>query len=395
MSTSMRDPQTTKDTRIYDVLGVRPFINAAGTYTKLGGSRMPPVVVEAIVEASRHFVEIDELQARAGARLAELTQNEAAYVTCGAAAALLVATAACVAGNDAARARQLPDLTDMRQEVVMYHSHRNPYDYAVRTLPIRLIEVGFPNEVIPPTPWELEHALTDQTAALLYVEAGWTAQGALPLAEVVAIAHRRDIPVIVDAAAQLPPRENLWRMTQTGADLVIFSGGKDLRGPQSSGLIVGRRDLVDACFLIGAPHHGIGRPLKAGKEEIMGLLAAVEWYVTQDEEVRLHWAEQFVARAIEQLSEPQVQVQRCFPNEAGQTIPRALVTFEGDNAAQRRDHVVDLLRTGEPSVEVGPSGSDGIYVNPMTVDTYEEDPLFDRLGAAMTQSRPQGGRNYV
>jgi L-seryl-tRNA(Ser) seleniumtransferase len=332
-------------------------------------------------------VEIDELQARAGARLAELTHNEAAYVTCGAAAGLLVATAACLAGNDPARARQLPDLSGMRRDVVMYHGHRNPYDYAVRTLPIRLVEVGFPNEVIPPASWELEHALTDQTAAVLYVEAGWTAGGALPLAEVAAFAHQRGIPVIVDAAAQLPPRENLWLKTQAGADLVIFSGGKDLRGPQSSGLIVGRRDLIDACFLIGAPHHGVGRPLKAGKEEIVGLLAAVEWYMAQDEEGRLRWAERFVARAIEQLSGPGVEVQRCFPNEAGQPIPRALVTFTGDDAGQRRDRVVQLLQAGRPSVEVAPDGADGIYVNPTTVDEYEEDPLFDRLCAAMAESR--------
>ncbi|HZS88463.1 MAG TPA: aminotransferase class V-fold PLP-dependent enzyme [Chloroflexota bacterium] len=387
MSIDTRAALNAQDTHIYDMLGVRPFINAAGTYTRLGGSRMPPVVVEAMVEASRHFVEIDELQARAGARLAELTRNEAAYVTCGAAAGLLVATAACLAGNDPARARQLPDLTGMRSDIVMYHSHRNPYDYAVRTLPIRLIEVGFPNEVIPPTPWELEHALTDQTAAVIYVEARWTARGALPLDEVVAIAHRRDIPVIVDAAAQLPPRENLWRLTQAGADLVIFSGGKDLRGPQSSGLIVGRRDLVDACFLIGAPHHGICRPLKAGKEEIVGLVAAVERYMAQDEEARLLWTERFVDRAIEQLSGPGVEVRRCFPNEAGQPIPRALVTFMGDDAGRRRDHVIHLLQAGRPSVEVAPAGLDGLYVNPMTVDTYEEDPLFDRLCAAMAGSR--------
>ncbi len=126
MSIDTRAALNAQDTHIYDMLGVRPFINAAGTYTRLGGSRMPPVVVEAMVEASRHFVEIDELQARAGARLAELTRNEAAYVTCGAAAGLLVATAACLAGNDPARARQLPDLTGMRSDIVMYHSHRNP-----------------------------------------------------------------------------------------------------------------------------------------------------------------------------------------------------------------------------------------------------------------------------
>lgn len=368
---------------LYQSLGVRTFINAAGTYTRLGGSRMPPPVVEAMVEASRHFVEIDELQARVGQRLAELTRNEAAYVTAGAAAGLFLATAACMAGNDPARARQLPDATGLRREIVMYRSHRNAYDYAVRTLPVRLVEIGFPNEIGAPQPWELEHALTEQTAAVVYVESGWTPPGALPLAQVAGIAHRHDVPVIVDAAAQLPPKEHLWRLTGIGADLVIFSGGKDLRGPQASGLLIGRRSLIDACFLIGAPHHGIGRPLKAGKEEIMGLLAAVQLYMDQDEEERLRWAERHVATVIERLARQGVHVERSFPNEAGQPFPRALVRFHDAAAPARRDRVVDLLRAGEPSVEVGLAGMDGIYVNPMTVDRYEEETLLARLSAAV------------
>jgi L-seryl-tRNA(Ser) seleniumtransferase len=201
---------------------------------------MLPAVTTAMAEAAQAFVEIDELQRRVGEELARLTLNEAAYVTCGAAAGLFLATAACMAGADPARAWQLPDIRGLRNRVVISRAHRNPYDYAVRTLPVELVEVGFANEIIPIKDWELAEAIDERTAAVLYVEANWTAAGALPLPQVLAIAHAAGVPVIVDAAAQLPPRSNLWRLTALGTDLVLFSGGKDLRGPQSSGLIVGR-----------------------------------------------------------------------------------------------------------------------------------------------------------
>lgn len=364
----------------YADLGIRTFINAAGTYTRLGGSRMPPVVLEAMRQAGLQFVEIDELQTKVGARIAALTHNEAAYVTSGAAAGLLLATAACMAGNDQALARQLPDPRGMRTRVAVYRAQRNPYDYAVRTLPVQLVEIGFPNLIAAPTEWELAEALDGETAAVLYTLAGWTAEGALPLASVIDIAHRAGVPVIVDAAAQLPPRENLWRVTGMGADLVIFSGGKDLCGPQSTGLILGRRDLIQACAVIGAPHHGIGRPLKVGKEEMIGILAAVEWYLGRDEDERARWAERFVAGLIERLHSSTVRVERCFPNEAGQPLPRALIRLAGDDAPAHSARVIALLRAGTPSIEVGVSEyGDGFYVNPMTVEVDEEAVLACRL----------------
>jgi L-seryl-tRNA(Ser) seleniumtransferase len=369
---------------IYASLGVRTFINAAGTYTRLGGSRMPRVVADAMRAAADEFVEIDGLQAAVGTRIAALTHNEAAYVTCGAAAGLFLATAACMAGTDPALARQLPDPAGMPTRVVVYRAHRNPYDYAVRTLPVSLVEIGFPNTIAPPADWELAQALTEDTAAVLYVPAGWTAPGALPLAKVLEITHRRGVPVIVDAAAQLPPKENLWRFTQQGADLVIFSGGKDLCGPQASGLILGRPDLIAACVLIGAPHHGIGRPLKVGKEELVGLYAAVQWYMERDEKARACAAEAFVARLAAGLSRTGLTVERRFPNEAGQPVARALLRFEGVDAGVRCARAVSLLRSGDPSVEVG-AGEEpaSFYVNPMTVEPDEEETLLARLAAVL------------
>jgi D-glucosaminate-6-phosphate ammonia-lyase len=365
---------------IYGDLGVRTFINAAGSYTRLGGSRMPPPVVDAMREAAESFVEIDELQARVGRRIAELTGNEAAYVTCGAAAGLLIATAACMTGDDPAAARQLPDARGLPTRVVVHRAHRNLYDYAVRTLPVELVEIGFPNLIAQPTEWELESALEEKTVAALYVVGGWVAPGALPLDQVLEIAHRRGVPVILDAAAQLPPKENLWRFTKMGVDLVIFSGGKDLRGPQSSGLILGRPDLIAACARIGAPHHGIGRPFKVGKEELVGLYAAVQWYMAQDEEGRAQHAEELVEQLIRDLNSASVVVERSFPNEAGQPIARALVRFTGRDGAERCAQVRERLRAGNPSIEVGPGEAANLfYVNPMTVDQYEEKALRQRL----------------
>jgi D-glucosaminate-6-phosphate ammonia-lyase len=365
---------------IYGDLGVRTFINAAGSYTRLGGSRMPPPVMDAMHEAAESFVEIDELQARVGRHIAELTGNEAAYVTCGAAAGLLIATAACMTGDDPAAARQLPDARGLPTRVVVHRAHRNLYDYAVRTLPVELVEIGFPNLIAQPTEWELESALEEKTVAALYVVGGWVAPGALPLDQVLEIAHRRGVPVILDAAAQLPPKENLWRFTKMGVDLVIFSGGKDLRGPQSSGLILGRPDLIAACARIGAPHHGIGRPFKVGKEELVGLYAAVQWYMGQDEEARAQHAEELVEQLIRDLHSSAVVVERSFPNEAGQPIARALVRFTGSDGAERCAQARVRLRAGNPSIEVGPGEAANLfYVNPMTVDQYEEKALRERL----------------
>lgn len=380
------DPEST----VYSRLRVRTFINAAGTYTRLGGSRMPAEVVEAMRQAAAGFVEIDDLQANVGARIAALTHNEGAYVTCGAAAGLLIATAACMTGADQALARQLPDARGLRTRVLVHRAHRNLYDYAVRTLPIELIEVGYPNLIAPPTEWEFAHALDERTAAVLYVVGGWVAPGALSLARVLEIAHDRGIPVILDAAAQLPPKENLWRFTRMGVDLVIFSGGKDLRGPQSSGLILGRPDLIAACTLIGAPHHGIGRPLKVGKEELVGLYAAVQRYMEQDEGARAEHAEACVRKWIEQLRAPGLMVERRFPNEAGQPIARALVRFTGAEGAARCAEALARLRTGSPSVELGPGEeANEFYINPMTVDRDEEDALLGRLRCVLAEHGPR------
>jgi len=362
---------------VYDELGVRPLVNASATLTRLGGSLMPREVVEAMVDASRHFVNLDELQRRVGERIAELTQNEAAYVSSGAAAGLVLATAACITRGDPAAIAQLPNLDGLKNEVIIHKSHRNGYDHAVRQVGVKVIEIGSDTHTDPA---ELEAAINPQTAAIFWFQGGMTGHGDLPLETVIEIANRHDVPVVVDAAAQLPPVENLWRYTQMGAALAVFSGGKDLRGPQSSGLVLGRKDLIEACRVNGPPNHSIGRPMKVGKEEMVGILTAVKLYLKLDHEGRASQDEEVVAGWCGELNQlPGVHAERSFPNEAGQPLPRAKVTIDSTQASHSRDQVVMALESGTPAIVVSQSGTDGIYLNPMTLVDGEEQIILDRL----------------
>ena len=358
----------------YDALGLRPVINACATLTKLGGSVMPREVVDAMVRAARSYVDLEELQRRVGARIAELTHNEAAYVSSGAAAGMVLATAACTVGMDQEAHARIPRLDAVKNEVIVQHAHRNGYDYAVRQVGVTVVDVGGPEGT---TREELESAFTDRTAAIFWFQGAMNVPGELPLDQVIAIAGRRGVPVLVDAAAQLPPVENLWRFTQMGAALAIFSGGKDLAGPQSSGLVLGRADLIEACRFHGNPNQSIGRPMKVGKEELMGALAAVERYVSIDHAARMRGFEATVARWVDRLAGIDgVAARRDFPNEAGQPVPWALVTFTDETT---RDAIVDRLRSGEPSVAVAKAGSAAIHLNPMTLQPGEADVVLDRL----------------
>ena len=361
----------------YEELKIRPIINAYATLTRLGGSRMPPEVVEAMVEASRCFVDLPELQQRIGERIARLTRNEAAYVCSGAAAGLTVATAACIAGTDPLKIARLPDLTGLKDEVIVHKSHRNGYDHAVRQVGVRIVEIG---DAVSTSARDLETALSDRTAAVVWFQGAMTGPASLPLAEVISIANAANVPVIVDAAAQLPPVSNLWNYTEMGAALAIFSGGKELCGPQSSGLILGRRDLIDACIRNGNPNYSIGRPMKVGKEEMVGVLAAVERYLKLDHEARERWCEQVVATWNEALDRlPGVSARRDFPNEAGQPLPRSLVTVNPAETGLDRDAVIDKLWSGDPRIAVAPAGTDAFYLNPMTLEPGEERVVLERL----------------
>ena len=366
---------------IYDSLGVRPVINANATLTLLGGSLMPAEVLQAMSDAAGCFVSLPELQRQVGARIAELTRNEAAYVSCGAAAGLSLATAACVTGTDAALVTRFPHLDGVPNQVIVHHTQRNGYDYAVRQTGVEMVEIGSAQGT---SPADLATAITDRTAAVFWFHGALTTPGDLPLPKVIEIAHAHNVPVVVDVAAQLPPASNLWHFTQLGAALAVFSGGKDLRGPQSSGLILGRKDLIEACRIHGSPNHAFGRPMKVGKEEMVGLLAAVERYVNLDHDARAQYCEATVASWCAALNELDgVTAVRSFPNEAAQPLPRCLVTLASAAVGIERDVVVSALLDGEPAVSVGTHDDAGIFLNAMTLEPGEEATVLERLLAVL------------
>ncbi len=362
---------------LFSDLHVKPVINAAATLTRLGGSLMPPEVLAAMDEASHAFVDLEDLQHRVGQRLAEITRNEAAYVATGAAAGIALTIAACMVGKDKAAAQRLPDTNGLKNEVLVFKSHRNGYDHAIRMVGARLIEVGSAEST---TPAELEAALGSRTAAFVWFQGAMTGRGDFPLETVIAICSAHGVPVIVDAAAQLPPVENLWRFTQLGAVCAIFSGGKDLCGPQSSGLVVGRRDLIECLQPLSSPNQGFARPMKVGKEEMVGLLAAVERYLKLDHAARLQRDERVVAEWINLLDELQgVRAVRAFPNEAGQPHPRCRLTLD-TNARLGLQALIDALWSGTPAIAVN-ADDDGqsLFLNPMTLSDSEALIVAERL----------------
>jgi uncharacterized pyridoxal phosphate-dependent enzyme len=357
----------------YESLGIRRLINANATLTKLGGSLMPPEVRQAMMDAAESFIDLHELQRKVGEKLAEITHNEAAFVSSGAAGGLALATAACITGTDAALINRLPHLDGLKNEVIVHHTQRNGYDYAVQQTGARLVEIGTDAGT---SPADLEAAINSRTAAIFWFQGTMTTPGDIALAQVIEIAHAHGVPVIVDAAAQLPPVSNLWTFTQMGADLAIFSGGKDLRGPQSSGLVLGRKDLIDAMRMHGNPNQAFGRPMKVGKEEMMGLLAAVQRYLTLDHDAREAYCEMAVECWCDGLNDlPGVTATRDFPNEACQPLPRTKVVFADRLGAD----VVNALLDGDPAISVSPAGEDGIYLNPMTLEPGQETIVLERL----------------
>jgi D-glucosaminate-6-phosphate ammonia-lyase len=365
---------------IYEELGLRRVINANATRTDLGGSLMPQPVLDAMNEAAGAFVDMYALQSAVSGRLAEVTHNEAALVCTGCAAGLFLATLGCMTGNDLGALARLMDegvASLRRNEIVVHAAHRNPYDPAIKLAGARMIEVG---NVWQTFDWELAAALNERTAGVFYFYGNrQRSQGALPLETVIDIAHAQNVPVVVDGAAQLPPAENLWRFTEMGADLALFSGGKGLRGPQASGLMVGRRELVNACALHAAPNQRLGRPMKVGKEEMVGLLAAVEYYLALDQSDVQAKAEAIVARWVEKLGEvPGVNARRDFPSEAGQSLPRAYVSFRPP-VELTGENVRDALLAGTPAVSVAVADDGGLFLNPETLQPGEDRIVCDRI----------------
>ena len=361
--------------RVYDKLDVRTLINGKGTYTVLGGSIMPPGVVKAMVEASKNYVGIHELQQKVGQRLAELTGAQAAYVATGAAAALVECTAACVAGCDPEKIARLPDTTGMKSQVIIQKAHRTRYDQAISQVGVKLVEVE--------TEEQMESAISEQTAAIAHI-AVYERDGAVSLSDAIKIAKAADVPFMVDAAGELPPAENLTRFIKMGADFVTFSGGKGLRGPQASGLVLGRKDIISACLANSSPNHSIGRPMKAGKEEIVGLLTAVELYIQKDHEAEWRRWEGQIGYIADVLSDIDYVETGRVPDELMNHVPRLYIKFDENKVRMTPDEMLEVLRNGEPSIELLTTEM-GVAISTNTLMEGDEKVIAKRLREILTR----------
>jgi L-seryl-tRNA(Ser) seleniumtransferase len=351
---------------IYQRLGVHPVIHGAGTTTRYGGSRLRPEALEAMREASEALVNIDELNAAAGAAIARMLGAEAALVTAGASAGLVLQTAACIAGDDPARIARLPDTRGMRNEIVIQRAHRFAYDQSYRVAGGVLVEIGLARR----TPaWELDEAITERTAAVAHLVSPFTSPpGTLPLEQVIAIAHRRGVPVIVDAASMLPPRENLTKFLRMGADLVSLSGGKGIRGPQSTGILAGRRDLVRAAALNASPNQAVGRAAKTSKEEIAGLVVALELFMAEDEKAEMTRYREVCAAIADGLAGIPGTRAAVEQDPVNRVVPHAVLYFTPEWVGPTGQAVQQALAAGEPHIYVQQGGHQGGYFDEIAID---------------------------
>ena len=341
---------------IYTRIGVKPLINARGVWTYLSGTLELPEVRAAKEQAAHHYVEIFELQRAVGKRLAELSGAEAGMVTSGAAGAMAAATAACIAGNDPARIWQLPDTTGMKYEVIMFPG-RNAFDSALRLAGGKL--------VLAPTLDDIQPAIDDNTAMI------YTTRTGEQLEQAQAIATRANVPLLLDQAAGIPPIDSMRLYAKMGIDLYTFSGGKGLRGPQCSGLLFGRKDLIDAALANYNPWEGsVCRPMKVGKEEIMGCLAAVEWWVKADlGKLDREWRDRLTR--IKKLAEsvPGVQAEISEPEDPYRN-PRVSISWDEQAWGFTIADCDRQLREGETRIEVLTIGN-----NPPLVPAVREKDL--------------------
>jgi L-seryl-tRNA(Ser) seleniumtransferase len=365
---------------IYTRLGVRPIINARGTHTRLGGTLIRSEVLDAMREAAQAYVVLDELQDKASDVIARATGAEAGIVVGGAEAGLLIGTAAILAGTNPARIAQLPVSDGMKNEAIMHRAHRNGYDQGVRAAGARIVDIGYGGSTLP---YQLQAAINERTALVVYLMSPWANQGALSLATTCAIAHEASLPVLVDAAAMLPPADSLRRFIAEGADLVTFSGGKGLMGPQSSGILAGRADLIRAARLNGSPYHSVGRAAKAAKEDIVGLIVALEDYMQRDHDAdTASWRAQ-AEWMLDRLSEF-ASVKASYVHDGREhPVPRVELVFAAETGINAHELVL-ALEEHDPRVflfePTGPSAKpNSIVINTQTLQPGEEHLVVEAL----------------
>lgn len=386
---------------IFERWDVAPIINASGSPTRLGGAPMPAAVLEAFRAAAAECVRLDELQAAASRQIARLTGAEAGLVTAGAAAALTLGAAAILAGHDPGRMERLPFSDGFANEFVVAREQRNAYDHAVRAAGARLIDVGF-DEIAAGSgvrrveAWEYAAAFGPNTAGVLYVH---DPRSRPPLAELARLAHARGLPVLVDAAGELPPRANLKAILAAGADLVAFSGGKAVRGPQATGILCGRRDLISSAalqmldlddhpelweppeFILadrlpGLPRQGVGRAMKVSKEQIAALLVALELFASGAYDAELPAMRRRLEAIAASLAGMPVRC-RVIETGDGESVPILHVSLDGADAFA----VCRRLRRGRPPIQVGHVllAEGTLVINPLHLDDDSATVLARRL----------------
>jgi L-seryl-tRNA(Ser) seleniumtransferase len=357
---------------VYARLGVRRVIHGAGTTTRYGGSLMRPETIDAMREAAQTLVNIDELNEAAGAAIARMLGAEATLVTAGSAAGLVLQAAACITGDDPALIARLPDVSGLRHEFVIQRAHRFSYDQCFRVPGGVLIEIGLARRTLP---HELESAIGPRTAGVVYLVSPFTSPpGILPFEDVCRIAHARGVPVLVDAASMIPPRDNLFRFLRGGADLVIYSGGKGIRGPQSTGILAGRRDLIRAATLNASPNQAIGRAAKTSKEEIIGVLTALELFLAEDEKAEMEAYRKVCASIVDALGD--VPGVRAVVEQDGvnRVLPTAVIYFEPSWTGPSGRAVQLALAAGDPHIYVQQGPHQGGYFDEIAIDPINLQP---------------------
>ena len=369
---------------IYDELGVKPIINAGGHYTVLGGSSPSPKLRDAVESAHRYYVEMAELLDKAGRIVADLLGAEAAYITSGAAAALALGTAACMTGKDPEKIARLPDTTGMPGELLIQKRHRYHYDRPPTITGARLIEVG---DEAGTTPEQLEAAIGPSTAAILYPSISWVPkENTVVLRDLLKITKPRGVPVVVDAASHVYPLEEMKSYFVLGADLVCF-GGKYIGAPNSSGILAGRRDLIEAAAMQGfigyevLDSHGIGRPFKLDRQEIVAVVVALQEWMTMDHEARFREYDrrvQTIAQALEGIAGVEVTP---MPGVMWASMG---LRVDAEKCGKTAKQVSDLLKAGRPGIWVN-LHEDALYIWVGTLQEGDEEVVAARLREVLTQ----------
>ena len=364
-----------KPRNVYSELGLRPVLNFQGPVTTVGASKMWPEIQGIMADAAKEFAVLEEVKDAVGARLAKLCGTEAALVTSGTAGAIALGTYACLTGMDTAKVRRLPDLTGMKTEVIIQKPHRNGYDHAVRSAGVKIVEVDSRDSFV--------NALGPQTAMIYYLggtRGDWAWETPVGLEDTVALAKKAGVPVLIDAANLMPSWDNIPRVAATGVDMVAFSGGKHVRGPQSTGVLAGRKDLLAAAWLNSSPHSDSqGRGMKVNKEEMIGLLAALERYAKIDFVALDREYERQCSYVMTEMKKAGLSVEK-MRFERGRKVHRAIINWDEAKRGMTSKEVLKRLLEGEPRIAAlpGPEGK-GLEFTFLMNDPGEEKMVVARM----------------